>query len=93
MKLIEKKRIIKKATFKIDTNVCYCYLYKSRFTDNACVQIEMDYNKQQASTQFSYDLLDKSYFGFEYENVLTSRQKTMLEKKILKVWSRVVNEN
>lgn len=89
----EYEKIPKKATFKIDANICYCYLYKSRFTDNACVQIEMDYNKQQASTQFSYDLLDKSYFGFEHENILTSRQKTMLEKKILKVWGGIVNEN
>lgn len=89
----EQKQIQKQATFKIDSNICKCYLYKSRFTDNACVQIEMDYNKQQASTQFSYDLLDKSYFGFEHENVLTSRQKTMLEKKILKTWSGAVNEN
>jgi uncharacterized cysteine cluster protein YcgN (CxxCxxCC family) len=89
----EQKQIQKQATFKIDSNICKCYLYKSRFSNSACVQIEMDYNKQQASTQFSYDLLDKSYFGFEYENVLTKKQKTMLEKKILKVWSRVVNEN
>lgn len=89
----EYEKIPKKATFKIDTNICYCYLYKSIFTDNACVQIEMDYNKQQASTQFSYDLLDKSYFGFEHENVLTSRQKTMLENKILRTWGDVVNEN
>ena len=89
----EEKKIQKQATFKIDSNIFKCYLYKSRFSDSACIQIEMDYNKQQASTQFSYDLLDKSYFGFEHENVLTSRQKTMLEKKILKTWGGVVNEN
>lgn len=89
----EEKKIQKQATFKIDSNICKCYLYKSRFSNSACIQIEMDYNKRQASTQFSYNLLDKSYFGFEHENVLTSRQKTMLENKILRTWGDVVNEN
>lgn len=89
----EEKKIKKQATFKIDSNVCYCYLYKSRFSNNTCVQIDMDYNKQQASTQFSYNLLDKSYFGFESGNILTERQKNILEKKILKVWGGVLNEN
>lgn len=89
----EEKKIQKQATFKIDSNICKCYLYKSRFSNSACIQIEMDYNKQQASTQFSYNLLDKKYFNLEHENVLTSRQKTMLEKKILQTWGGVVNEN
>lgn len=89
----EQEKIQKQATFKIDSNICKCYLYKSRFSNSFGVQIEMDYNKQQASTQFSYNLLDKSYFGFESGNILTERQKTILEKKILKVWGGVVNEN
>ena len=93
IKEYEQKQIPKQATFKIDNNICKCYLYKSRFTNNVCALIEMDYNKQQASTQFNYHLLDKKYFNFENENVLTSRQKNILEKKILKMWGDVVNEN
>ena len=89
----EQEKIQKEATFKIDSNICKCYLYKSKFSNNACIQIDMDYNKQQASTQFSYNLLDNTYFGLESENILTSRQKSILEKKILKVWGGVVNEN
>lgn len=93
IKEYEQKQIPTQATFKIDNNICKCYLYKSRFSNSACIQIDMDYNKQQACTQFSYNLLDNSYFGFGFDNVLTNRQKTMLEKKILKLWGHVVNEN
>lgn len=89
----EQKNVQKQATFKIDSNICNCYLCKSRFSNSACIQIDMDYNKQQSCTQFSYNLLDKKYFNLEHENVLTSRQKTMLENKILRTWGDVVNEN
>lgn len=83
---------MRETTFKIDNNIFKCYLYKSRFTSNVFVHIETGYNKQQASTQFSYDLVSKKYVGLENENILTKCQKNILEKKILKMWGFVVNE-
>lgn len=73
---------------KIDNHLVNVYK-----ATNEIIDIWWMYQSNELQTHFLYDLEEHKFFAYEGINFLTKRQTKMLEKKILKLWGGVVNEN
>lgn len=74
--------------FKIDNhNVTTCLF--GQFDNNFELVVYYDYNNNYDSTSLFYSLNNKKFL-YGYDKILTTRQKKLLENKILKLYKSYI---